>query len=101
MTSLRFIGKRAAGPMEKLLASAVAAATYSEPNLERSTLFVSSIQVDQGFAYKRMMPRARGRGAPIHKETCHITLTVGQGSGKRGKVKGERATAPVVGKKVK
>jgi large subunit ribosomal protein L22 len=34
--------------------------------------------IDKGASLKRMSPRAKGRGNSIEKQTCHITVTVGQ-----------------------
>ena len=75
-TILTFAGKRAGGPIDKLLRSAVASALLMDASVPREALHVSSIQVDQGFVYKCMRPRAFGRGAPIHKATSHVMITV-------------------------
>lgn len=69
---LGLLPKRGAEPMLKLVKSAVANA--KEGSAEQ--LFVSSIQVNSGVVFKRMMPRARGRGFPIKKKTSHITMTL-------------------------
>ena len=77
--ALSFAGKRAADPVAKLLASGIAAEKQTDATASPETLYVTSIFVNKGFIYKRMRPRAFGRGAPIRKETCHVTLTLGQG----------------------
>jgi len=41
-------------------------------------LRVTRIFVDKGTSLKRMSARAKGRGNRIEKQTCHITVTVGQ-----------------------
>lgn len=69
---LSLLPKRGAEPMLKLVKSAVANAKEGSPE----QLFISSIQVNGGVVFKRMMPRARGRGAPIKKKTSHITLAL-------------------------
>lgn len=67
--------KRASGPVETLLRSAIANAKASgEANPEN--LIVSKVSVDKGMVLKRMMPRARGSGAPIHKKSSHVSITL-------------------------
>lgn len=69
---LSLLPKRGAEPMAKLVRSAVANA--KEGSAEQ--LFISQIQVNGGVIFKRMMPRARGRGAPIKKKTSVITMSL-------------------------
>jgi len=38
---------------------------------------VATVFVDKGASLKRFSARAKGRGNRIEKQTCHITLTVG------------------------
>ena len=70
------LAKRAALPMEKLLASAVANAKAQGADPE--TLFVKNVIVDKGLVIKRHMPRAFGRASSIHKHASHVTLTLGE-----------------------
>lgn len=72
---LRFTNRRAAAPMLKLLESAKANAVNNHDMFEDS-LFVKTIQVDEGPTLKRMLPRARGRADLLRKRTCHITITL-------------------------
>ena len=72
---LRFTNRRAAQPMLKLLQSARANAVNNHDMFEDS-LFVKTIQVDEGPTLKRMLPRARGRADLLRKRTCHITITL-------------------------
>ena len=69
MVELAHLPKRAADPVAKLLASAVANAGGKSENL-----YVKTITVDQGTIIKRSMPRAHGRAFPIHKHTSHVSL---------------------------
>jgi large subunit ribosomal protein L22 len=69
---LGLLPKRGAEPMMKLVKSAVANA--KEGSAEQ--LYVSAIAVNSGVVFKRMMPRARGRGFPIKKKTSLITLSL-------------------------
>ena len=66
--------QRSSKPLLKLLRSAIANAKNNK--LDASKLFVSSILVNQGPILKRMMPRAQGRGAAIHKKMSHVVLTL-------------------------
>lgn len=75
LTALQFLGKRAAGPVEKLIRSAVANARSQ--GIDTKTLVVSKITVDKGTVLKRFMPRARGSASRINKRNSHITLELG------------------------
>ena len=70
---LEYLNKKAAKLIKKLLDSAVANAETNH-SLDSSDLFISAIRVDKGPSFKRMRPRARGRGNTIEKQTCHIYL---------------------------
>ena len=72
---LKFLTKRAAKPILKLLNSAIANA-QNNFNIEKDNLFVSSIQVNEGPPFKRWRARAMGRAAPIIKRTSHINLVL-------------------------
>ncbi len=61
--------KRAALPIRKLLASAVA--NSGKP---ASELMIKSARVDKGVVLKRFMPRAMGRAFPIHKHTSKVVI---------------------------
>lgn len=77
---LKFLNKKAALPLLKLLNSAIANAKHNF-NLEKENLYISQILVDGGPSLKRWMPRAMGRATPILKRTCHITLLLDQKKG--------------------
>ena len=66
--------QRAAGPLLKLLRSAVANAKNKELDVAR--LFVASVRVDQGPMSKRTLPRAMGRATLVQKKTSHIILVL-------------------------
>ncbi len=93
---LSVLPKRAGEPMKKLVESAVANAK----DVSAADLYISSIQVNGGTVFKRMMPRARGRGAQILKRNSHITLALSKKVAKKEKApkaakveKAEEATA--------
>jgi large subunit ribosomal protein L22 len=66
---------RACYPILQLISSAAANASHNL-NINRADLIINEAKVDQGAVLKRFQPRAQGRGYPIHKPTCHITITV-------------------------
>ncbi len=72
---LRFCGKRAAGPLGTVLASAVANAENNH-SMDASNLVISIAYVDQGPSMKTFLPRARGRASTVHKFMSHITIEV-------------------------
>ncbi len=72
---LKSLSKRAAGPVEKLLASAIANAKTSGI-INESNLFVDNVTVNKGIVLKRSMPRARGSASRINKRTSHVVLTL-------------------------
>ena len=69
---LSVLPKRGSEPMAKLIKSAIANAK----DIPASELYISAIQVNGGVVFKRMMPRARGRGAQILKRTSHVTISL-------------------------
>jgi large subunit ribosomal protein L22 len=70
---LRFVQKRAALPVRKLLASAV---SNAEENfgISRDDLFVATIFADEAPTRRWRRFGARGRFKPILRRTSHITL---------------------------
>jgi len=72
---LTFSNKKAAGIVKKVLESAIANAENNE-GADIDELKVSSIFVDEGATYKRMRPRAKGRGNRILKRSSHLTITL-------------------------
>lgn len=74
--SLQFLARRAAGPMAKLLRSAVANARQNFQVSDPATLRITGVSVNQGPALKRIRPRAFGRAFPIRKGTSHVTLVL-------------------------
>lgn len=85
---LKHLAKRAALPMEKLLASAVANAKVAGADVEN--LIVKNVEVNQGIVMKRMMPRAFGRGAPIMKKTSQVMITLEEKGAKKAVKKEEK-----------
>ncbi|MBM3464585.1 MAG: 50S ribosomal protein L22 [Armatimonadetes bacterium] len=72
---LQFCGKRAAGPLTKVLNSAVANAENNH-QMDAGNLVIARAWVDQGPSIKSFIPRARGRASAVHKFMSHITIVV-------------------------
>ena len=62
--------------IKKLLESAIANAEHND-GADVDELKVRTIYVEKATSMKRFMARAKGRGAKIEKQTCHIYVTVG------------------------
>ena len=73
---LAFSPKKAAVIIKKGLESAIANAEHND-GADIDELKVTTIHVDEGMSLKRSMARAKGRNYRIEKQTCHITITVG------------------------
>ena len=75
---LRYMPHKAAREVARTIQSAAANA---ENNFEMTPddLVVKTIFADEGPAFKRFMPRARGRADRIRKRTTHITVIVDDG----------------------
>ena len=68
--------KKGARIVEDLLKSAVANASHNDRQ-DASILMVKTIVVNQGAAYRRGVPMARGRVRPMKKFLSHISVTLG------------------------
>ncbi len=73
---LSFSPKKAAVIIKRGLESAIANAEHND-GADIDELKITTIYIDKGASLKRMMPRAKGRGNSIEKQTCHITIIVG------------------------
>ncbi len=77
---LSLSSKKSAGPIEKLLRSAVANAENKNDEqsagIEIDSLVVSEITVDEGPSMWRIRPRAQGRADWIQKRASHITVVL-------------------------
>src|ERR1700758_746098 len=80
--TLRFTPKRAAGPIAKLLRSAVANAERKAEDsgapLDVDQLFVSKCFVNEGAHWKRLRPAPMGRAFRYQKRTAHIWVGVAE-----------------------
>ena len=73
---LTFSPKKSAVLIKKVLESAIANAEHND-GADIDELKVTSIYVDKAIVMRRFAARAKGRGARILKQTCHIHVTVG------------------------
>lgn len=90
LTVLSFANKRAAGPVAKLIQSAVANA--KSKGEDTTNLKVMRIAVDKGTVMKRFMPRARGTASRINKRSSHIVVELGTTTGSKVKSSKSKAT---------
>lgn len=80
LVSLVVLKKRGSDVLEKTLRSAVANAVNR--NLLKESLYIKSIDVLEGPAYKRFHPSTRGRVHPYKKRTTHIRIVLSDDNSK-------------------
>ena len=73
---LRFLPKRAALPLAKLIQSAVANAVNQAAHVKRDDLYIKQIMVGKGMIFKRFRAGAHGRAFPIRRITSHISVVL-------------------------
>ena len=73
LTLLKFLPKKAAQILRKVLLSAVANAE-NNLRLDRKNLYIKTIIVNKAPTIKRGQPVSRGRWHPIKKRNSHITI---------------------------
>jgi len=73
---LAFSPKKGAAIIKKVLESAIANAEHND-GADIDELRVKTIYVEKATSLRRFSARAKGRGAKIEKQTCHIFVTVG------------------------
>jgi large subunit ribosomal protein L22 len=82
LSTLAFLSKRAAGPVQSVIEMAVASAEHDH-KLNPAELMVKEIRVDEGKAMKRSLPRARGSASPIKKRMSHIAVVLDTAKAKK------------------
>ncbi len=75
VTALRFMPKKGAPLLRKVIESALANATQDD-QIDVDNLYIKTIVVDGGPSLKRIRPRAMGRATGIIKRTSHITVVL-------------------------
>jgi large subunit ribosomal protein L22 len=78
IATLKFMPKKGAELVRKVLESAVANAEHNL-GADIDVLKVTAIMVDEAPVLKRFHARAKGRGNRIVKRNSHITVQVGDG----------------------
>jgi large subunit ribosomal protein L22 len=78
ISTLRYMPKKGAELVRKVLESAVANAEHNH-GADIDDLKVALVQVDAAPVLKRFAARAKGRGARIVKRNSHITVAVSDG----------------------
>ena len=73
LTKLAVVAKRGAGPIEKVIKSAIANAV-NNAKATKENLVIKELYVTEGVTYKRFHFAARGRVHPYKKRTSHITV---------------------------
>ncbi len=76
LIALKFMEKRAAGPIAKLIASAAANAEKQGENAKN--LKVKTITVTKGLVRTKSMSRAFGRVTPLRHRMAHVTVILGK-----------------------
>jgi large subunit ribosomal protein L22 len=79
LSELQYMPQKAAREVARTIQSAAANAENNF-DMDRQALVVHTIYADEGPAFKRFMPRARGRADRIRKRTTHITVVVDDGA---------------------
>jgi large subunit ribosomal protein L22 len=75
MDQLAHFVKRSSPQLTKLMLSAIANAENNY-KMDRSTLVIADIQVDEGIKLKRFRPKGFGRANPIHKKTSRVRVVL-------------------------
>jgi large subunit ribosomal protein L22 len=75
INTLRFMPKKGARILRKVIESAVANASQNDA-IDVDTLYIKKLYVDGGPMLKRIMPRAQGRATRILKRSSHITVVL-------------------------
>ncbi|MDR0679270.1 MAG: 50S ribosomal protein L22 [Puniceicoccales bacterium] len=70
---LRFIPRKPARMIEKVLRSAIANAE-NNANVAEEHLLIDSVIIEEGVTMKRHIPAAKGSAHPIRKRTSHIRV---------------------------
>ncbi len=76
MEALRRTNKKGARMVELLLRSAIANASHNDKQ-DPQMMVIKTIIVNQGTAYRRGMPKARGQMRPYRKFLSHIEMVLG------------------------
>ena len=73
LTILELMPYRACYPIFKLVYSAASNASHNR-SFKETDLYIHKVEVHEGTTVKKLKPRARGRGFPLKRTSCHITI---------------------------
>jgi large subunit ribosomal protein L22 len=95
INQLKFLNKKSAQPVLKLVNSAIASAVNNY-DLDKNNLIIKEIRIEDGKTLKRWLPRAHGRATTIRKRMSHVYITLSEivDGGKR-KAKEQKIEVPV------
>ena len=79
LAALAFLPQRAASVIAKVVKSAAANAENNY-GLDRGSLVVRGVRVDQGPSLRRFRAKARGRVGLYRKRSSHVTVVIDDGS---------------------
>lgn len=84
VNQLKFLNKKSAKPILKLLNSAISSAVNNY-DLEKNNLIIKEIRIEDGKTLRRWMPKAHGRATIIRKRMSHVYIILSEivDSGKR------------------
>ncbi|MBI2602033.1 MAG: 50S ribosomal protein L22 [Deltaproteobacteria bacterium] len=77
LDTLRFTQKKTAPVVAKMIRAAISNAT-AQATVDVDNLIVSKACVDEGPMFRRYIPRAQGRAAPVRKRSSHITVELSE-----------------------
>lgn len=77
LESLRFVQKKAALPISKVIKSAISNATNNN-KLDSKKLIIKEVVINEGPSLKRFLPRSKGMAHPILKRTSHIKAVLSE-----------------------
>nr|YP_009424160.1 ribosomal protein L22 [Schizaea pectinata]APT66093.1 ribosomal protein L22 [Schizaea pectinata] len=60
--------------LQPILSAAANASASCESGFDKSNFFISEAHVGNATSLRRSRPRAQGRGYPVRKPTCHVTV---------------------------
>ncbi|MGL4560799.1 MAG: 50S ribosomal protein L22 [Brevinema sp.] len=77
LAMLKHMPQKGAKMVYKVVHAAKANFLHKNPSQETSQLSISTIFVNEGTAYARFKPRARGKADRMYRSTAHLTLYLG------------------------
>ena len=78
IVTLRITNKRAAGPIQKVLDSAIHNAQDKAESLDVDDLVVEKAYVNEGPRLKRIRPAPMGRAFGYQRRMSHVTIELGE-----------------------